>query len=131
QHGTKLAKSAAPPVTLAANAAMAPPAAGGGPPTLTVLPTPPVAPPVVEQPPVDLERLNDFAGGNPDNFNELVCLYLKQTTEQIEQIRRALAERNAEQVSQVAHSCAGASATCGMVALVPLLRQVEHFSQEG
>ena len=28
QHGTKLAKCAAPPVTLAANAAMAPPAAG-------------------------------------------------------------------------------------------------------
>jgi HPt (histidine-containing phosphotransfer) domain-containing protein len=100
---------------------------------LTVLPQPPSAAPapVVETPPVDLERLNDFAGGNADNFNELVNLYVKQTTEQLEQLRVALAEPNAERASRIAHSSAGASATCGMVAIVPLLRQLEHVTQEG
>ena len=85
---------------------------------------------IVEQPPVDMERLNDFAGGSQENYNELVGLYLKQTTEQLEQIRAAVASRDAEGASRVAHSCAGASATCGMLAIVPLLRQVEHLSQD-
>ncbi len=85
---------------------------------------------ILEQPPVDLARLNDFAGGNVENFNELVALYLKQTIEQIGQIREGLASASAEQVSRVAHSCAGASATCGMTAMVPLLRQIERLGHD-
>jgi signal transduction histidine kinase/DNA-binding response OmpR family regulator/HPt (histidine-containing phosphotransfer) domain-containing protein len=106
------------------------PAPPDGEPLLTILPQPGPSGPVVESPPVDLERLNDFAGGNSENFNELVTLYVKQTTEQIEQIRVALAEPNAERASRIAHSSAGASATCGMVAIVPLLRQMEHLTAE-
>jgi signal transduction histidine kinase len=79
---------------------------------------------IVEQPPVDLGRLNDFAGGNAENFNELVALYLKQTSEQLVQLRDGLEQQSAEQVARVSHSCAGASATCGMTAMVPLLRQI-------
>jgi len=96
-----------------------------------VLPAPTEVSSVAEQPPIDMDRLNEFAGGSVENFNELVSLYLKQTTEQIDLIRTALAENNAERASRVAHSCAGASATCGMSAIVPLLRQVEHLTQEG
>ena len=80
---------------------------------------------------LDLERLNDFAGGDPDNFNELVSLYVKQTGEQLEQFQAALADKDAERAARIAHSCAGASATCGMVAIVPLLRQAEHLGHEG
>ena len=29
-------------------------------------------------------------------------------------------------MAKIAHSCAGASATCGMLAVVPLLRQIEQ-----
>ncbi|HXI53811.1 MAG TPA: Hpt domain-containing protein, partial [Candidatus Saccharimonadales bacterium] len=87
--------------------------------------------PLVEPPPVDMERLNEFAGGNAENFNELVTLYVKQTTEQLEQIRTALLEPDSERASRLAHSCAGASATCGMTAIVPLLRQVEILTRDG
>jgi signal transduction histidine kinase/HPt (histidine-containing phosphotransfer) domain-containing protein len=86
---------------------------------------------LVEQPPIDMDRLNEFAGGNVDNFNELVALYFQQTTEHLGQIRAALAEKSPERASRVAHSCAGASATCGMVAMVPLLRQLEYLGQAG
>ena len=86
---------------------------------------------VVEQPPVDMERLIDFAGGNQESYNELVSLYFNQTTEQIAQMRAAVNEGNAAESARVAHSCAGASATCGMVGMVPLLRQVEHLSSGG
>jgi CheY-like chemotaxis protein/HPt (histidine-containing phosphotransfer) domain-containing protein len=127
-----------------------PPAPGAPPPALTVLPAPAKhgagsaessdaggsafrVPPsaLVEQPPIDMDRLNEFAGGNVDNFNELVALYFQQTTEHLGQIRAALAEKSPERASRVAHSCAGASATCGMVAMVPLLRQLEYLGQAG
>jgi HPt (histidine-containing phosphotransfer) domain-containing protein len=81
--------------------------------------------------PVDLERLSDFAGGSLENFNELVCLYFKQTAEQLQQIRDALGVNDAEQAARIAHSSAGASATCGMVSIVPFLRQLEDLGQAG
>ncbi|HXJ58893.1 MAG TPA: response regulator [Verrucomicrobiae bacterium] len=125
KHASR-AKSAALPGTPEFPASL--PAAA---PVLTVLqPSAELGGPVVESPPVDLERLNDFAGGNAENFNELVTLYVNQTAEQLEQLRLALAEANAEQASRIAHSSAGASATCGMIAIVPLLRQLEHLTQE-
>jgi CheY-like chemotaxis protein/HPt (histidine-containing phosphotransfer) domain-containing protein len=124
----RVLKFAAQTPASAAEPATPPPSS---PPVLTVLPAPVQGPSMAEHPPIDMDRLNEFAGGSLENFNELVALYLKQTTEQIELIRTALAENNAERASRVAHSCAGASATCGMSAIVPLLRQVEHLTQEG
>ncbi len=100
------------------------------PPELKVLPNPGETAPVIEQPPVDMDRLNDFAGGNIESFNELVALYVKQTTEQLDLLRAAVADRDSERLSRVAHSCAGASATCGMAAIVPFLREVEFLGHD-
>jgi signal transduction histidine kinase/FixJ family two-component response regulator/HPt (histidine-containing phosphotransfer) domain-containing protein len=83
---------------------------------------PSVAPAV----PVDLNRLMEFSGGFPDSFGELVALYLKQTTEQLQELQVAYSERQCDRIAALAHSCAGASATCGMVGLVPLLRRLEQ-----
>jgi len=127
-HGPKLANPAAAPLTPSENSSNKPMPLSPGP-VITVLPAP--QSPLVEQPPVDLERLNEFAGGNLENFNELVGLYIKQTTDQLQQMRSAFQEGDVERLSRVAHSCAGASATCGMSAIVPLLRQVERHGQEG
>jgi CheY-like chemotaxis protein/nitrogen-specific signal transduction histidine kinase len=79
---------------------------------------------------VDMERLMDFTDGNMDNFRELVTLYLDQTAQQLEQLEAAVQARATQQVRQVAHSCAGASATCGMRRLVPLLRELERQGSE-
>jgi CheY-like chemotaxis protein/HPt (histidine-containing phosphotransfer) domain-containing protein len=81
--------------------------------------------------PVDLDRLIEFSGGISESFAELVGLYLKQTTEQLQEIHSAFSEGASARVAAVAHSCAGASATCGMVALVPLLRRLEQIANEG
>src|SRR5260221_569802 len=86
--------------------------------------------PSPEGTPVDLARLIEFSGGISENFNELVALYLKQTDEQLEQIRVALRDRVALRVASLAHSSAGASATCGMITIVPLLRQLERLAQQ-
>jgi HPt (histidine-containing phosphotransfer) domain-containing protein len=76
--------------------------------------------------PIDIHRLMDFAGDSTENFVELVTLYIKQTSEQLRQIRFAHQEGVLESVASLSHSCAGASATCGMMTIVPVLRQLEH-----
>ncbi len=85
----------------------------------------------VEESPVDMDRLNDFTDGNPESLRELVTLYLQQSTTQIEQLEAAVAANQPENVRRLAHSCAGASATCGMRRLVPLLRELEKQGFEG
>ena len=93
-----------------------------GPPRHSPLATPH---PTLESP-VDIERLLDFTDGNQENLRELVDLYLKQTSQQLEELEAAVLAGNAPEVRRLAHSCAGASATCGMRRLVPLLRELER-----
>ena len=128
RHGQKLAKSAGSlPATVAAQASPLAPSASTPAPVLTVMPSAATA----EDAPVDIDRLMEFSGGSATNFNELITLYFKQTAEQLQQIREAVAAGQMPRVARVAHSCAGASATCGMNSIVPLLRQLEHLGQEG
>ncbi len=87
--------------------------------------------PAAQAPPVDMARLMDFTEGNQENLRELIELYLRQTSEQLEQLLAAIRASNAPEVRRLAHSCAGASATCGMARLVPLLRELERQGHEG
>ncbi|MCX7867903.1 MAG: response regulator [Limisphaera sp.] len=84
-----------------------------------------------EEPAVDMKRLLEFAEGDMDNLRELVSLYLQQTTQQLNQLRAAVSAGNAAEVRRVAHSCAGASATCGMRRITPLLRRMEARAEAG
>jgi HPt (histidine-containing phosphotransfer) domain-containing protein len=70
--------------------------------------------------------LNEFTDGNLESLRELVTLYLDQTTTQLEQLENAIEAQSAAEVRRLAHSCAGASATCGMRRLVPMLRELER-----
>ncbi|HSY10155.1 MAG TPA: Hpt domain-containing protein, partial [Candidatus Dormibacteraeota bacterium] len=81
--------------------------------------------------PVDMDRLNDMTDGNAENFRELVELYFEQTAQQLAQITEAVRANDSDKVRHVAHSCAGASATLGMVRIVPLLRELERQGVEG
>jgi CheY-like chemotaxis protein/nitrogen-specific signal transduction histidine kinase len=96
--------------------------------TTTTAPPPPTSASVAptEHDPVDIERLLDFTDGNDTHLRELVDLYLDQTAQQLDQLAAAVQARAAQDVRRVAHSCAGASATCGMRRLVPLLRELER-----
>jgi CheY-like chemotaxis protein len=84
-----------------------------------------------DEAPVDMERLLEFTDGTQDNLRELISLYMTQTTTQLEQLTKAVAAADASEVRRLAHSCAGASATCGMRHLAPLLREMERQAIEG
>ena len=83
-----------------------------------------------EVPPVDMERLRELTDGTEAGFREMVNLYLDQTTLQLEQLQAAVRAGQSGEVRRLAHSCAGASATCGMNQLVPLLRELERQGYE-
>ena len=87
--------------------------------------------PAVEEPPVEMDILNDLTDGDADGLRELVELFLKQTTQQLAQLEAAVRANKAEDVRRVAHSCAGASATLGMTRFVPLLRKLERQGASG
>jgi CheY-like chemotaxis protein/nitrogen-specific signal transduction histidine kinase/HPt (histidine-containing phosphotransfer) domain-containing protein len=84
-----------------------------------------------EEAPVEIERLLDFADGDPANLRELATLYLDQTRGQLDQLDAAVRAAAPQEVRRLAHSCAGASATCGMRRIVPLLRELERQGIEG
>jgi CheY-like chemotaxis protein/nitrogen-specific signal transduction histidine kinase len=84
-----------------------------------------------DETPVDMERLLDFTDGSSDSLRELVDLYLSQTGEQLEKLEAAVGAALPSEARRIAHSCAGASATCGMRRLVPLLRELERQGLEG
>lgn len=84
-----------------------------------------------EPSPVDMARLVSMTEGTEQSVRELIELYLKQTTEQLAQLQNAIANSDAEAVRRLAHSCVGASATCGVTRLVPLLRELERMAHEG
>ena len=84
-----------------------------------------------EEPAVDWERLTELAGGDQDGIRELATLYLTQTTEQFGELAAAVKAGQVQEVERVAHKSAGASATCGMNAIVPLLRELERQGREG
>ena len=85
----------------------------------------------LEEPPVEMSRLLDFTDGNPENLRELVTLYLSQTSEQLDQLEAAAQANSTQDVRRLAHSAAGASATCGMKFLVTHLRDLERQGFEG
>lgn len=87
--------------------------------------------PVAEPAPVRMDRLLDFTNGNTDDLRELISLYVRQTSEQVEQIQAAVEANSPADVRRLAHSCAGASATCGMTEIVPLLRELERQGDDG
>jgi HPt (histidine-containing phosphotransfer) domain-containing protein len=48
----------------------------------------------------------------------------------MDELQAAVRKGAAPDVRRLAHSCAGASATCGMRRLVALLRELEHLASE-
>ena len=94
-------------------------------------PAPEADAPAVEEPPAEMDILNDLTDGDADSLRELVDLFFKQTSQQLEQLEAAVRANKAEDVRRLAHSCAGASATLGMTRFVPLLRKLERQGASG
>jgi HPt (histidine-containing phosphotransfer) domain-containing protein len=81
--------------------------------------------------PVDMARLQEITGGRAEDLNALIEMYVHLTSRQIEQLDTAVREASAHDIVRHAHSCAGASAACGMTAITPFLYDLERQAREG
>ena len=81
-----------------------------------------------ESSPVDLDYLFDAAGGTESDVRELVELYLRVTAEQLESLSDLIKRGDVNATKRVAHTLIGSSVTCGMTAIVQLLRKLEQIS---
>jgi len=78
--------------------------------------------------PVDMDHIYDVMG---DELTEILELYLAGTMEKLEKLTIAIQMNNVREVDELAHNCAGTSATCGMDGVVPAFRGLEQAARAG
>ncbi|MEO6034060.1 MAG: response regulator, partial [Verrucomicrobiota bacterium] len=81
--------------------------------------------------PVDLKRLHEVSFGDAEKLAKLLDLYLTQADEVIQNLGVAVQNSSVEEIQYFAHKLGGASFNCGMMAIVPSLRELERLSREG
>jgi PAS domain S-box-containing protein len=82
------------------------------------------------RPPVDLERLYQAMGNEPDELAEILDLYLAQMIKSLKDLETAIKAGEAAIVQSISHDCAGTSANCGITAVVAPLRELETMGRE-
>ena len=87
----------------------------------------PPATPVEYKHLVDLDRLEDVTCGDPEARERLVAQYFAHADELMASLGQAVAEGSLQEMRRLSHKLAGASATCGMEAIVAPLRQLERL----
>lgn len=84
-------------------------------------------PSLAARPPVDLDRLLEFAGHLPEMFCQLARDYLAQADEILDGIFLAIERGASSDIRQLAHKLGGSSSSCGMCAIVDPLRRLEQI----
>jgi len=80
--------------------------------------------------PVDLDRLREAMGEDPEEVLEILNLYLSGMEGNLIKLDLAISSGNTSEVDLIAHNCAGTSANCGMVAVVDHFRELERMGRE-
>jgi two-component system sensor histidine kinase/response regulator len=77
--------------------------------------------------PVDLTCLLGITGQDAGMIRGIVRDYLEQADEALSHLLLAIERRDARGVQELSHKLGGSSASCGMVAIVPVLARLERF----
>jgi two-component system sensor histidine kinase/response regulator len=83
-----------------------------------------------EDAPVDIKQLIEVSAG-PQGTRELIDLYLKESHNLIEALGAAIRSGAVKDIERLAHKLIGSSATCGMTAILPSLRELERMGRSG
>jgi CheY-like chemotaxis protein/HPt (histidine-containing phosphotransfer) domain-containing protein len=86
------------------------------------------APPSCSNGPIDLERLREITDNDKEFAKQLIKDYLTQAEEILTDMKSVIHAGNFEDMRRLAHKLAGSSASCGMNAVVPTLREIEALS---
>jgi HPt (histidine-containing phosphotransfer) domain-containing protein len=84
-----------------------------------------------EECPVDMQRFLEISGDSPDELRQMVALYLGESEDLAKKLGVAIQMGAAKEVERLAHTWFGASGSCGMIAIVPTLRELERTARSG
>jgi signal transduction histidine kinase/HPt (histidine-containing phosphotransfer) domain-containing protein len=79
---------------------------------------------------VDVACLAD-AASTPEKLKRIITLYLRHTGERLEELKTAVEQESARDVYAITHKCLGSSHTCGMIAMVPALTELQRMGKAG
>jgi len=106
---------------------------------ITPLPKPGVAvetanePPATEAPALvlDVQRLKDFLGDDPELLAELLDVFVTSTAGTLARLAAAIADRDGSAVKALAHEMRGACGNLGAEAMVRLAKRIEQALADG
>jgi len=85
---------------------------------------------IEENPPVDVERLREVAGGDKNFVQELIHLFREETLTRKSGMEKALAEKDLEALRKEAHSAKGSAGNIGASNLQDIAAKLQHSADE-
>jgi CheY-like chemotaxis protein/HPt (histidine-containing phosphotransfer) domain-containing protein len=82
-----------------------------------------------EETPVDIECLTEATGNDPEQLRQLIELYLRNSRELMKDLEAAIQTGTSGEIETLAHKYVGASASCGMTAILGSLRELEQMGR--
>jgi HPt (histidine-containing phosphotransfer) domain-containing protein len=79
---------------------------------------------------LDLTIIEDIADGDPNAVAELIATFQRHTNDGIRKLREALQSQPLLEAARVVHTCLGFTATLGITAMLPTLRELERAAIE-
>jgi HPt (histidine-containing phosphotransfer) domain-containing protein len=83
------------------------------------------------KPLMDMEQLQSACDGDARLMRELMDLYFGQADQIMAGLGTGIAAGDVGEVDHLSHKLAGSSLACGMSALLPALRHLEHNAKDG
>jgi len=80
---------------------------------------------------IDFEQLQSACDGDAALLRELMDMYFGQADQIMLGLHKAVATGAVADVDHLAHKLAGSSLACGLSAIVPSLRRMEHGAKAG
>jgi HPt (histidine-containing phosphotransfer) domain-containing protein len=83
------------------------------------------------EPLIDFDQLNAACDGDATLMRELMDMYFGQADQIIVNLQKAVDTGSIKDVDHLSHKLAGSSLACGLNAIVPPLRKMEHGAKTG
>jgi HPt (histidine-containing phosphotransfer) domain-containing protein len=75
---------------------------------------------------LDLTAMEELADGDSAVLADLIATFVRHTADAIVDARAAIGAGNSAEAARIAHTCIGFTATIGITAMVPTLRELEQ-----
>lgn len=75
---------------------------------------------------IDLDRLKEITGNDPQEMDSLIRQFLALTEDDLERLHQAILKKNHPEVAHLAHRIKGSSATLGATPLARLAGALEN-----